>query len=148
MLPNEVHQALGLLLQGLQSPDNVIRSQAEQSLTDDWVVARPDFLLEGLVEQAQAAADVTTRSFAAVLFRRMATKSKKLPDSETTQELYTLVNPQTKNEIQKKLLECLSNEKDNATRNKVGDAVAEVARLHHAEGSFVFTAPRSSILHN
>jgi len=55
VLPAEVHGALTQILQALQSPENIIRSHAEDALNNDWVAARPDVLLMGLVEQMQGA---------------------------------------------------------------------------------------------
>ena len=57
ILPPEIHHALTLLLQALSSPDNDIRSHAEEQLNSEWVAARPDVLLMGLVEQIQQSAD-------------------------------------------------------------------------------------------
>ena len=59
VLPPEVHAALASLLQGLSSPDNHIRTQAEEQLNNEWVAARPDVLLMGLVEQMQSAPEPT-----------------------------------------------------------------------------------------
>jgi importin-5 len=50
-LPADVQAALGQLSAALSSSDNNVRSQAEEHLTNDWVVNRPDVLLMGLVEQ-------------------------------------------------------------------------------------------------
>lgn len=55
VLPPEIHSALGELLQGLQSPDNNTRAHAEEQLNNEWIVARADVLLMGLVEQIQGA---------------------------------------------------------------------------------------------
>lgn len=55
VLPQEIHAALAQLLQGLQAPDNVQRSDAEKQLNDEWIQARPDVLLMGLSEQIQGA---------------------------------------------------------------------------------------------
>lgn len=55
ILPPEVHTALASLLQGLSSPDNQIRTHAEEQLNNEWIAARPDVLLMGLVEQIQSA---------------------------------------------------------------------------------------------
>lgn len=55
VLPPEVHAALASLLQGLSSPDNQIRTHAEEQLNNEWIAARPDVLLMGLVEQIQSA---------------------------------------------------------------------------------------------
>lgn len=57
ILPPEVHAALAGLLQGLSSPDNQIRTHAEEQLNNEWITARPDVLLMGLVEQIQSAQD-------------------------------------------------------------------------------------------
>jgi len=61
-LPAEVQAALGQLLGALSSSDNNIRSQAEEHLTNDWVVNRPDVLLMGLVEQINGSQDITVWS--------------------------------------------------------------------------------------
>lgn len=55
LLPSEIHSALAQLLQGLQSKENNTRSHAEEQLNNDWIVARPDITLMGLVEHIQAA---------------------------------------------------------------------------------------------
>lgn len=57
VLPPEVHTALDQLLQGLQSTDNAVRSQAEESLNNEWVANRPDVCLMGLAEQMQGSQD-------------------------------------------------------------------------------------------
>jgi hypothetical protein len=61
VLPAEVHTALASLLSGLQSPDNVQRSSAEQQLNEEWVAQRPDVLLMGLSEQVDLAQDTSVR---------------------------------------------------------------------------------------
>ena len=55
VLPAEVQGALTQLLQALQSPDNTLRSQAEEQLNNDWTPNRPEVLLMGLAEQLQVA---------------------------------------------------------------------------------------------
>jgi hypothetical protein len=57
LLPQEVHTALTQLLRALSSSDNDVRSQAEEQLGTEWVAARPDMLLMGLVEQIQESGD-------------------------------------------------------------------------------------------
>lgn len=74
-----------------------------------------------------------TRSFAAVVFRRMATKSKKIPGSDESRELFLTLQPAQKIAIRQKLLQCLETENIAQIRHKIGDAVAEVAR-QHADG--------------
>lgn len=53
VLPAEIGAALSGLLNDLSAADNQIRSSAEEQLTTEWVAARPDILLMGLVEQIQ-----------------------------------------------------------------------------------------------
>ena len=53
VLPSEVHTALTQLLQGLSSADNNARSFAEEQLSAEWITARPEILLMGLVEHIQ-----------------------------------------------------------------------------------------------
>ena len=67
VLPPEVHAALASLLQGLSSPDNQIRTQAEEQLNHEWIAARPDVLLMGLVEQIQSAQDPSVWSLLSLL---------------------------------------------------------------------------------
>jgi len=62
VLPPQVHAELAELLQALQSPDNSIRSQAEEHLTNQWTNAKPEILLMGLVEQIQGSNDATVSS--------------------------------------------------------------------------------------
>lgn len=57
MLPAEVHAELAQLLQALQSPDNNIRSQAEDHLQNNWTASRPEVLLMGLAEQISGSTD-------------------------------------------------------------------------------------------
>lgn len=57
VLPPEVHANLQQLLQGLQSNDNALRTQAEEQLNTQWVNQRPDMLLMGLAEQMQGSQD-------------------------------------------------------------------------------------------
>lgn len=59
LLSPEIHAALAHLLQGLSRPDNNARSAAEEQLNTDWVAARPDVLLMGLVEHIQASGEVS-----------------------------------------------------------------------------------------
>ena len=53
VLPVQIGSALAELLHELSSSDNVVRASAEERLNTDWVAARPDVLLMGLVEQIQ-----------------------------------------------------------------------------------------------
>lgn len=76
-----------------------------------------------------------TRSFAAVLFRKMSTKTRWIAgeDSESKEQFLLLQVPQ-KTVIRQKLLECLQSEGLPQVRHKVGDAVAEIARQYSDNG--------------
>ncbi|KAI0599648.1 armadillo-type protein [Biscogniauxia sp. FL1348] len=129
MLPAETHAELAQLLQALQSPDNNIRSQAEDHLQTSWTNTRPEILLMGLAEQIAASADVSLRSFAAVIFRRIASKTRKNDRGENAEMFVSLAREQA-SVIRQKLLETLASEGDRLVRNKIGDAVADVARQY------------------
>lgn len=162
VLPSDAHAELAQLLSALQSPDNNVRSQAEDHLTNNWTNTKPELLLMGLVEQAHESNDATvrinwklssvvrgevtdffkslqTRSFAAVIFRRIASKSRKL-DNNTTVELFLALPKAQGYAIRQKLLEALSAEKTNVVRNKIGDAVAEIAREYSDNSAFFVEA--------
>ena len=70
---------------------------------------------------------VQTRSFAAVIFRRIASKTRKVPSGENI-ELFLSIPQEQAYAIRQKLLDALAAESVNIVRNKVGDAVAEIAR--------------------
>ncbi|KAK2749664.1 hypothetical protein FQN57_005886 [Myotisia sp. PD_48] len=133
ILPQEVHTALSQLLLALASPDNNVRSQAEEQLNNEWVAARPDVLLMGLAEQILAAEDTNTRSFAAVIFRRMAAKSVKDAAGEPHDMFFSL-NPDQRVAIRDKILQALSCENFPPVRNKIGDAIAEIAAQYADHG--------------
>ena len=61
LLPPEAHERLTRLLQALSSSDNNVRSQGEDELNNDWLQARPDVLLMGLVEQIEGATEPSVR---------------------------------------------------------------------------------------
>lgn len=68
LLAPEVHSALSQLLRALITPDNTIRSQAEDQLNNDWVQNRPDVLLMGLAEQLQGAEDAAVSELFSLYF--------------------------------------------------------------------------------
>ncbi|KJZ76203.1 hypothetical protein HIM_04285 [Hirsutella minnesotensis 3608] len=129
LLPADVHAELTQLLQALQSADNGIRSQAEEHLQNNWTSARPEVLLMGLAEQIQGAGDNATRSYAAVIFRRISSKTRKIESGENVDMFCSLSEDQA-TVIRQKLLETLATETDRTVRNKISDAVAEVARQY------------------
>jgi hypothetical protein len=60
-LPADAHQQLSQLLQGLQSSDNDLRTQAEEALNNDWVARRPEMLLMGLAELTKNSQELLVR---------------------------------------------------------------------------------------
>ncbi|KAL2828730.1 armadillo-type protein [Aspergillus cavernicola] len=134
LLPPEVHSALSQLLGALSTADNTVRSQAEEQLNNDWIQNRPDVLLMGLAEQLEGAEDQGTRSFAAVLFRRIATKTRKDPATNEAKELFSTLTREQRLIIRQKLVTCLTTESANEVRRKIGDAVAEIARQYTDNG--------------
>ena len=73
------------------------------------------------------------RSFAAVLFRRISTKTRKYGNDES-KDLFWALQSQQKVAIRQKLLECLQMENLPQVRHKVDDAVAEIARQYADNG--------------
>ncbi|KAF2869193.1 armadillo-type protein [Massariosphaeria phaeospora] len=133
LLPAEIHTALDALLKGLQSPDNVERTAAEDQLNREWVGERPDVFLMGLSEQIELAQETSTRTFAAVLFRRQASKPRKT-SRDTTGELFLTLPEEQRDVIRAKLLHCLGTETDPSVRSKIADTVADLGRMHTDEG--------------
>jgi hypothetical protein len=96
---------------------------------------------------ANANVGVQTRSFAAVIFRRIASKSRKLPDGETV-ELFLALAKEEAWTIRQKLLEALVAESTNSVRNKIGDAVAEIAREYSDSSASTQVRRVSTLLHH
>lgn len=78
---------------------------------------------------------VKTRSFAAVIFRRIASKTRRNAQGETVDMFLALSDDQV-NVIRQKVLESLVSESERAVRNKISDAVAELARQFTDNGEF------------
>lgn len=74
------------------------------------------------------------RSFAAVLFRRVSTKTRKDPTSGITRELFMSLPQQEQFAIRGMLLQTLPSEPKDDVRRKIGDAIAEIARQYVDEG--------------
>jgi len=129
VLSPEIHAELNQLLQALQSPDNGVRSQAEEHLQNNWTNTRPEMLLMGLAEQVQGSQDIATRSFAAVIFRRIASKTRK-NDAGLNVDFFISLPAEQAAAIRQKLLEALGTETDRNVRNKISHAVAELARQY------------------
>ncbi|KAF3059560.1 Importin subunit beta-3 [Daldinia childiae] len=135
VLPAETHAELTQLLQALQSSDNTIRSQAEGHLQNTWTNTRPDILLMGLAEQIAASPETSvSRLFDPALLCCRHISSNSIKDTQERQRrqfrgILSLPFEQA-SVIRQKLLEALANERDRLVRNKISDAVADVARQY------------------
>ncbi|KAK6544185.1 hypothetical protein TWF694_000891 [Orbilia ellipsospora] len=118
-------QQLQQLLGALTSTDNAARSRAEEVLVNEWVGQRPEMLMYGLANTIQSHEASATRSFAAVLFRRMASKTVKKPEPR---DLFISIDQNTQIGVQNVLIQCFGTEQDPQVRHKIGDAIADIAR--------------------
>lgn len=76
-----------------------------------------------------------TRSFAAVMFRKMSTKTRRATgENQESKEQFMLLQPPQKDAIKQKLLGCLQTETLSQIRHKIGDALAEIARQYSDNG--------------
>lgn len=75
-----------------------------------------------------------TRAFAAVLFRRIASKTRKDPVKNEARELFSTLTTDQRLVIRQKLVTCLTTESGTDVRKKIGDAVAELARQYTDNG--------------
>lgn len=79
------------------------------------------------------------RASAAVIFRRVASKARKDPTSNDSKELFLTLSNDAKVPIRSGLLQCLATEQVAHVRNKVGDAIAEIARQYTDNSRFCLT---------
>jgi hypothetical protein len=160
LLPAEVSAQLVQLLQQLQSADNNVRSQAEDVLQNQWTSQRPDWLLMGLAEQIATSANPSVcrtflvrlrrasmltrllpqlRSYAAVIFRRIASKTRKIGNSDNV-DMFISLDKEHGTIIRGKILETLVTESDKTVRNRISDAVAELARQYYDSSASPYVA--------
>lgn len=132
--PPEVLSPLLNLVQGLSSPDNTVRNDAEKSLSSDWISQRADLLLNGLAILAYQSEDPAVRSFCLVLCRRISFRT--LPgDSEL--EVFSSISNESKQSLQSQLLACFVKESVPTVRNKLCDTIAEIARsIYDCQGEW------------
>lgn len=69
-----------------------------------------------------------------MLFRRIAGRSVKDPNSTDTRRLFFTLSPEQRLAIRQKLLQALNGESVSNVRNKVGDAVAAIAEQYTDSG--------------
>lgn len=126
--PAELAASLGPLVQGLMSPDNQIRSKAEKTLDNEWRSReKVGALLLFLVSNVVCGADDTSKSFAAVLFRRQAIRSPKEFNSISERTIGVL-NESVRREIRSLLIQGFMSDQSPQVRRKIADAISEVAK--------------------
>lgn len=113
------------LLTALTAANNEVRSAAEAALNNDWLGKNPDVLMIGLTEQTRFNPEDMARSFAAVLFRRLASKSS---PQDATKTIYSVLRSSPRSQIKQNLLEAFRSESSDPIRHKISDAVAEIGR--------------------
>lgn len=69
-----------------------------------------------------------------MLFRRIATKTRKDPVTNEAKELFSTLTGEQRLVIRQKLVTCLTTESVADVRRKVGDSVAEIARQYTDNG--------------
>lgn len=127
-LTPEINHTLLELLGGLSSADNNIRKAAETNLYSVWTAKdRVDVLLVFLAEQATNGQSDQARSFAAVLFRRIAIRSPQKMKS-VTERTISVVNPEALRQIRHSFLNGFVSQQSNGVRHKLADAIAELAK--------------------
>jgi hypothetical protein len=72
-----------------------------------------------------------------VLFRKQSSKTRKVPTTGESKELFLTLSSEARGAIRSKLLEGLAREQVNSVRNKVGDAIAEIARQYLDNGMYI-----------
>jgi hypothetical protein len=75
-----------------------------------------------------------------VLFRRISTRTRKDPSTQQTRELFLTLQREQRDAIRSKLLLCLQNEETSNVRNKISDAVGEIARQYTDESGLLLSS--------
>ncbi|CDO55226.1 similar to Saccharomyces cerevisiae YMR308C PSE1 Karyopherin/importin that interacts with the nuclear pore complex [Geotrichum candidum] len=130
VLPADVLSSLSLLLENLISPNNDTRTLAEKELNDTWITGgetQRSYLLVGLSEQSVLATHPTTRSFAAVLFRRVAIRSPENSD-DVTNRILDVLSDDVLAQIRQIFLTGLTSDQPSDVRHKIADAISELAK--------------------
>lgn len=124
----EVSASLNHLLEALKSGDNSVRSAGEKSLDSEWrVKENVGTLLLFLAQSAACGPDEMTKSFAAVLFRRVAIRSPKEISSISDRTIGVL-EESLRQHIRSILLQGFVSEQPSQVRRKLADAISEVAK--------------------
>jgi len=129
LLPQDVNNTLIGIINAFASPDNNIRSQAENALNTTWITEENiDALLIFLCEQAAYSQDVTLSALSAVLFRKLAIRAPSNSNKSLIAKNITNIHQNTLFSIRSILLQgFLDPNRENNIRHKLSDAIAECA---------------------
>ena len=123
-MTQESLSALSQLLHALTSHDNLSRASAEDTLEQSWVLKAPGELLVGLATLLTMDPQVSIRSFAPILLRRIALQ----PASQSDIPLLSTLPLAQTNLIQEHLLKSLLHEQEHSVRHKLCFTISDFAR--------------------
>lgn len=129
-LPENIHSSLISILEGLLSPDNSIRSNAEHQLESTWFTSDGiEMLLLFLAEQATSGKSDVIRAFSAVIFRRYAVRIPPEHSTSMTATSIGTISEPVRAQIRTILFDGFVAQQTNNVRHKLADAIAEVAAI-------------------
>jgi len=108
--------AMESLLKALSSIDNNQRNHAEEIL--EKLKAHPDACVSQLIRSLRSSPELQSRGLAAVLLRKVLTRSDK--------SLWPTITPQLKETVKSELLNCIKEEPMRSISHKVCDTIAEL----------------------
>ncbi|KAG9049500.1 hypothetical protein FS837_010096, partial [Tulasnella sp. UAMH 9824] len=126
----DVLSKLSQVLSNLVLGDNELRRNAEKALYDEWLAKDPGNVLMALAWFARQSPDVHMRGFCAVLLRRLAFRTINAPSGSripNNSAIYDGLPVSTIKIIEAFLLDCIANETETSTRNKVIDTATVFA---------------------
>ncbi|KAJ3361562.1 hypothetical protein GGF32_007166 [Allomyces javanicus] len=122
---------LTTLLHTLASTDNEQRAAAEEVLSKEYLEKKPDLALSGLIHILRNNPDVPLRSFAAVLFRRLALQPVPVLAADGTKthtSALFMIQETTRRGCLAELLGALAAEPVVTVRKKLCDCISEVTK--------------------
>ncbi|PJF18626.1 Karyopherin Sal3 [Paramicrosporidium saccamoebae] len=128
MITNEAVAQLQQILVGLSSSDNSIREKHEQAFEQNWI-SQPEVLFPSLCMVITMDQTPTSRSLAAIILRRVLGKSIPAPTGGKNVRLWSTLSADAQKNCGETLLNSWKGESVKEVRNKISDAIAEVARI-------------------
>lgn len=116
-LVNGDEAAMEAMMAGLASAENEQRRQAE--LAFEQLKCHPDACVSQLLRTLRSSPDMNSRTYAAVLLRRVLTRDDK--------SLWPALTPSLKETVKGELLNCIKEEQMRSITKKVCDGVSELA---------------------